>query len=448
MALTERYFAVTAAGDADGTSVANRAALFDGSGNWSSVITGFDFSANGLRCRILPGAYTCSQTLNTTTITTDPTAANPILLHGAAADGSLLTPPNPNWQSCQPAWDTAAGWTSSNWPVIATTTNIATISLAHCFIRLCCFTASGRTGGGVLGLSGGLDWVSCSNSASNASAGAVASGFVAMSNCVLTCTGSTYSSVLASINADSVSNARIVGGGSSGDCIGWKYSGTTTNTIFSRCTIIGNYGAGWAYTGTNAGVTVRFWRCTIANNTSNVADGILFPDTSSQTARSYIDSCIITGNGGYGIDPGGANTNLVVTHCRLRDNTSGNFGTFGNYPTDLNNDVSDSTDAAEYVDATNGDYRIKASATIWGKGYGVADEAEPTLPAAGDVWYGTGTYGYASGLSTPAMRASDITVTNGDAATLTAPDIVSGVVVDDVTGSASGGGGVIVVEDD
>lgn len=445
MALIERYFAVSASGSGDGSSVANAAALFDGSGNWSSVITGFDFSANGLRCRILPGAYTCAQSLAVAVTDPDPTAANPLILHGADADGDLLTPPDPNWNSCQPAFDTAAGWDSSDWPVIATTGNIATITLAHCFLRLLKFTATGRTGGGVITTSGGMDWVSVVTSSSNTSAAAATLGFGVIQNCVLACTGSTYSTVLGCAGGDCISNVRIVGGGSSGDCYGVKYAGTTAAAPFSRLTIVGNYGVGFGYTGTSIGVTVRLWRCVIAGNTGS---GVLFPDTAAQTARSYIDSCIITGNGAYGIDPGGTNTNLVVTNCRLRDNTSGNFGTFGNYPTDLDNNVTDSDDASEYVDAANGDYRIKASATIWGKGYGVADEAQPTLPAAADVWYGTGTYGYASGLSTPAMRASDITVTNGDAATLTAPDIVSGVVVDDVTGSASGGGGVIVVEDD
>jgi hypothetical protein len=71
----------------------------------------------------------------------------------------------------------------------------------------------------------------------------------------------------------------------------------------------------------------------------------------------------------------------------------------------------------------------------------------PTWPAAANVWYGTGGYGPLNTTYTPAMRASNIDVTGGAGAHLTAPDVKSGVTVDDVEGSATGGGSVIVCED-
>ncbi len=65
------------------------------------------------------------------------------------------------------------------------------------------------------------------------------------------------------------------------------------------------------------------------------------------------------------------------------------------------------------------------------------DNVAGDFPANG-TGYMAGFYMAIAG-STPAMRASDITVTNGAAATLTAPDIKLNVVVDDLTGTYGSG---------
>jgi hypothetical protein len=72
----------------------------------------------------------------------------------------------------------------------------------------------------------------------------------------------------------------------------------------------------------------------------------------------------------------------------------------------------------------------------------------PDFPDAANVWKSSGdTVNGVAGT----MTAANITVTNGDAATLTAPDIKTGVIVDPgadhIDGSAAGGGGIIVIED-
>ena len=69
--------------------------------------------------------------------------------------------------------------------------------------------------------------------------------------------------------------------------------------------------------------------------------------------------------------------NAIVANNRLRNNTT-NFSGLGNYPTNYGNMTSSGTDSDEFVNVAGGDYRIKNTSDLWGKGYGVADE-----PAAG-----------------------------------------------------------------
>src|SRR5687767_60995 len=137
MAIVTRYFSTTGAGAADGTTWADRAELFSG-GNWSTVITGFAFNASdALKCLIGPGTYTCSQALASGLFTNPPTLLNPLILHGCDGSGVQLEPEAPAWTAAQPVtWDT-------NLPVIATTTNIATLGLALTTARLLKFTGSG-----------------------------------------------------------------------------------------------------------------------------------------------------------------------------------------------------------------------------------------------------------------------------------------------------------------
>ena len=63
------------------------------------------------------------------------------------------------------------------------------------------------------------------------------------------------------------------------------------------------------------------------------------------------------------------------------------------------------------------------------------------FPDEAETWHTAGSYGPTGAEYTAAMYASDIPVTNGIGEYLSAGDIVLGVVVDDLTGTASGGGG-------
>jgi hypothetical protein len=365
MSLIERYFSTSSAGAGDGTTWADRAALFS-AGNWSTVITGFNFAgSDALRARIGPGTYTCSQQLSTALFANAPNVTNPLFMGGSDSSGNLLTPPAPTWTADQPTFD------DSTLPVIATTTNVQTLSMSStiCFPRLIKFTASGRNGAM---LNAALDWCVGINSTANSSAITLAVTQGQARNSVLSCTGSSYQSILRATSNSFFDNVRVVGvTGSSGNRDGVEWAGTSQLTIFTRICSINNGGRGFVYSGSNVGVGVPILQSVFANNGGA---GIEFPNTASQTNNQDIARCMITGNGGYGINSGGSNTNIMSSRNRLRDNTSGNYNTWSNYPK-RDDYTTDSDDASEYVDSGSGDYRIKNTATIWGSGYGVSEQA-------------------------------------------------------------------------
>lgn len=370
MAIVVRYFSTSGAGAADGTTWADRAALFS-AGNWSSVITGFAFNgSDSLEARIGPGTYTCSQSLASALFANPPTVANPLTLHGCDSSGNRLAPSNPGWQSAQPVdWD-------SGLPVIATTTNLQTFNLATLIARHIKLTASGRNGV-VAGVTALMDWCIVENSTSSSSAAGIQQGIV--QNCSVVMSGTSYDYGLQIGNSTIAKNVRVVGGGSSGNRYGITMNGTSTLPVGVMLTSILNGGAGFASISTNTAQRFNLSKCVFANNGGS---GLLLASTASQTSYCEIDACMITGNGGYGIDAqSGART--VATNNRLRDNTSGNFNGFGNYPTDLDNYVTDSDDATDYADSGTYDFRTaKENATLWGKGYGMD---EPNTAAAGGV---------------------------------------------------------------
>jgi len=352
----------------DGTTWNKRANLLP-AGNWSAVITGHDFAADSLVCLIEGGlTYTCSQTIDNTTITTDPIAACPLILHGCDSSGVALVPPDPDWTSDQPAWST------STLPIIATTTNIATIDQTFAAARLVAFTASGRTFGEVLAVGLYGDWISVVNSTSNTNTGGVSASWARLSNSVISMTGSSY--IRAYGHAGNViSNTRLIGvTGSSGNRHGIEFAGSGTNNRINGVTVYGFGGDGFNATTTNPAHFAALRNCVIINNAGT---GIKTHATASQTGVYNIENCLVANNGAYGIDAQSA-SRVVMVNVRARDNTSGNFNGFGNYPTDLYNYTTDASDADDFVDAGTGDYRIKNTAAIWGRSVGVSDQ-----PAAG-----------------------------------------------------------------
>ena len=377
MAITTLYFSTAAAGAADGTSWANRATLFNGSNNWSSVLTGFDFSSNSLLALIGPGNYTCAQELNTTAITTDPTIANPLFLHGCDSSGNMLTAPDPDWVSAQPAFS------DSTLPVIATASNIRTINCDNVFISFLKLTASARNGE-IIAACRGINWCHVINSTSNASAICISFTSPFVSNSFLQCSGSTYNYVitrsLPSAGAlGKTYNCRIAGGGSSGTCMGVQFSGNSYPTL-SNCTIYGHYGHGIGYAGSSTAALVNLDHCTIVDcGGSGLEMRMDAAQTSAYTVNNcYIANCLIGINGNSGAG------RCFVANSRLRNNTTGDIYQIGNYPTTFDNYTTDGDDT-EFVNYANGDYRIaNAASAVWGKGYGAGDE--PPASTGGGIW--------------------------------------------------------------
>lgn len=375
MAVVTRYFGVTANGDGDGSTWADRAALFSG-GAWSSVITGFDFSgSDSLLCLIGPGTHTITATLQSSSFSVAaPTAANPIILHGCDSNGAILEPANPDWVSAQPCdWD-------SGLPVLATTSNIGTIDLANlAAVRLLAFSASGRNGT-ILNTNTNLmvyDWCKFVQSTSNTSAGILSAlSYHVFENCLFSQSGDYFAQTL-NILQGSLRNCRFSGvTGQGGNRFAVLHSGSYGNTngslLVDGCSFVGFGGGGVVGSSTNLGPQISIDRsvvygCGVGMQTDNDAN---------MTGINSVLRSVVVGNGTYGINAQSAGR-VVVAASRLRDNTSGNFNGLGNYPTNLGNIVSAGTDAAEFVDAAAGDYRIKYGSSLWGLGIGAGDEPAP-----------------------------------------------------------------------
>lgn len=98
-------------------------------------------------------------------------------------------------------------------------------------------------------------------------------------------------------------------------------------------------------------------------------------DAASQTSQSYVQSCVSRVNGAYGIDCNSGR--IQMAHNRIYNNTSGAVLDNLNYAR-LGEDTQVITEANEFVDYANDDFRIKNSAATWGQGFGAGDG-----PAAG-----------------------------------------------------------------
>lgn len=360
MAIVTRYFSTSGAGDADGTSWANRAALFDGSGNWSSVITGFDFSGSDyLECYVQGGlSYTWAQAFAAAAFTTAPTITNMPVFKVCDSNGDEIASPAAGWVSAQPVFS------SSTMPILTnTTTNgyITAYAIFNCFK----FVATNRN-------SYIFNFASCNdciieNSTSGTSAAVVYMS--AMHRCVMKCSGGSYAQIASAVGTSSpLANCRLEGNASasSGNRYGILDASYQYHTV-SGCTIIGNVGGGIVSTSTVNSQSGVIENCTIVDNDGS---GIACTATASQTSRYIVGGCLIVNNGAYGIDVNASN--VMLTNSRLRNNTTANISAgavFG-----VGNNESAGTDANEFVDYDNGDYRIKASSSICGKGYGAGDE--------------------------------------------------------------------------
>lgn len=373
MGVVTRYFSTTANGSGDGTSWANRAALFNGSNQWSSVILNFDFSgSDSLVARIGPGSYTCGQTLaGATFTTTSPNGAKVLSLVACDSNGDILSPPNPTWCSAQPAWD------SSNMPLITASSNVRMVDNPSTRINMISFLVpssithtAGLCGGGI------YSWCIFENNRSaTGTLGLTSTNTPSFINCVVKMTGTSFSYAANIANANSIyQNVRIEcnKSASSGNRDAILRSGNSM-AVLERVTVYGSVTNGINHTtnGTAAQLWLRncvFYGCD--------ASGARIGSTTIQTLMANIDGCIFVNNGTYGLEA--VNERVLVLNSRFRNN-----GTADRSATNIDLlycETGAGTDADEFVNAAGGDLRIKNTSDLWGRNIGAGDEPEDPPP--------------------------------------------------------------------
>lgn len=365
------YFGANAAGAGDGTSWANRAAFVSVLGSLSTLITGHDFSSDALTCVVGPGTHTLSQNVNGAIFATPPDRANHLFLRSCDASGNLWSPPKPGWTAAEPAWDT------TGMPVVS-----MGATLAHHYISVFGLLLRSSSSSGVISATGvKASW--CVLEGTGTGSGAtVANGY--LSNCVVRCLGSSYAAAV-SMNANGhTDNVRAEGNPSatSGDRHGFVGAGGGRFSL-NRCVAVDNPGHGVALMGDNANRSLTAFRCL---SYGNGGDGYHSGSTTlTGNELNRVDGCVAVGNGGYGVvcgtPPG------LVMGGRYRNNTSGvasGLGEGGVFGAETGAGI----DADEFVDATGGDFRIKNTSALWGKGIGAGDE--PAASGGGSA----GTRGY------------------------------------------------------
>lgn len=376
MAKVVRYFSTAAAGTGDGTSWANRAALFS-SGNWSSVITGFNFSgADSLECRIGPGSYTGGQTLQQVLFANEPTRFNALYLVGAASGGDPLEPADPVWSSAQGGLDV------SGMPAI----DLGNFTLNLPNTHLSGLDLTGSNTLGVMGANGSSShsaWCRIIATGTN-TPGLAARGLLA--NCEVRCTSANYAAIVSAQANMTAHNVRMVGNpGASGGTRHGLQTSANTSLLASHCTVIDTPGYAYANTG-NAVVSAILQM--LRSTAYDCGGGFLGSATSTLTTASLhtIIGCLAVNNAAYGVSM--TQGPVLTVGGRFRDNTSGNFLGDGN-GLQINPITDAGTDADEFVDAAAGDLRIKNTSSLWGLGIGPADQPAASGGGGGTrAWWG------------------------------------------------------------
>jgi hypothetical protein len=229
------------------------------------------------------------------------------------------------------------------------------------------------------------------------------------------------------------------------------------NNIISQCAI----GLQWS---ANSGY-LNLWKNNLLNNTDDI-DGTTVTLDASNLLLGVATPCMVDpANGDFRLNYAAArsaglqlttNDGLSVAgfHQNIGVDQKGDFPTAANV---LKTATVDGVPGTYHIpgdpnvlsscvygaaDARNGTYNLPLQNHILHTGsayYGVTGslvDGTCTIPAAANVWYGSGTYGVAGTDSTPTKRASSIT-------NCSAGNIKNTVVIDDVTGTyeAVGGGG-------
>lgn len=356
MAVVVRYFATAGAGAQNGTSWANRAPLIV-SGNWNTIITGFNFAgSDSLATMIGPGNYNASATTGWPA----GNSANPHMAIAVDGSGNIWRPPA-SWNAAMPKWD------DSGMPTFDVGTSGGFGTGGGWFYGLRIFTNGNRNG--ILLVPTYANWCILEHNGSAVSAGGV--GFpTRLENCFIRLSGTQYSSGVSSPQGP-VRNTRIEGNpaATSGARVGLFLP---SNVTVDRIVVSGHIGGGITAQNTNA--RTDFITNCVAYN---CGEGIRVNNRSTNVPTVVSNSVIVGCTTGIGADLTAAP--VVMQNNRLRNNgTNISANAQGNTPWDLTNDFSAGTDAAEFVNVATSDFRIKFGSALWGRGLGAGDEPPPS----------------------------------------------------------------------
>lgn len=360
MALVTRYFDVSGAGSQDGTDYDNRAPLIV-TGAFNTIIRNFAFNgSDALECILEPGTY--SGLTTNMTFTNAPSTSKQLFFRVRN-----FTPPR--WVSSQPFWNKdkmARIQSSSNIYLGVANTNWYGISVEF----------SNRSGAIFPNAVQRLVWCLVENSTNSTSALCYgsAAGFVAYCS-GFKCSGTSYDSVVLANNSI-WENCRFEGNpnASSGNRRG--FSSTATPSNFVNCTICGNVGDSIILSAATGNISTTLINCVVHGS----GNGLVISSSNTTISTRVYNSFIISGSGnGINVLLG---SNSIYKNNRIRSSGTPIVNQI-DFPS-IFNDTSSGSDSQEFVDAPNGDFRIKRSSVYWGKYMGCGDE--PPLNSYGYLY--------------------------------------------------------------
>lgn len=365
MAIVTRYFSTTSAGAGDGTSWANRAELAT-AGNWSSIITGFDFSgSDALECYIGPGTYSITQD-PATMYANPPTLANLVYFVACDSSGVEWTPPNPQWKCAQPIWDT------TGMPILdfGSTGRLEGFFRAYGIVITVARNGAANAGGS-------FRWCHIINT--NSTTGATGlSAVETVNNCVISMTGTAFATAFVG-HCQECQNVRLEGNpaATTGTRRGMSFNTATPQGV-NQLAFIGFPNEGYY----NSGSANHQIQNVVAANCGD--HGIELDDPANE---SIISRSVFVNNGGYGVTVGTTATHLIDGNL-IRGNTLGGISKPDNCRD--GNNYSAGSDAVDFVDAANGDYRIARTSAYWGLNIGAGDEPLDADEIAEYLWTNAG----------------------------------------------------------
>lgn len=338
MPITEKYVTPSGAGTNDGLSEANAF-------SWAQFVTDFNLqSAGGVRYNIKQGTYSG---LSTAVLTGDGTATNPLIIRGykttigdatvgRLSTGLLDTSNMPHLQFASTAFINGAG---------ATFTILESVRVS----------ASNANRSVSLGASSVFFNCKIDMTAGNSGVAIEGSEPTSVLQCDLSnasTTGAPICGVVGPIIGNFITGATTAGAGIS-------YGGGVYP-------IIGNVIVGC---GIGIDKTLASGRVYVCNNTISGCGGDGIRIVTTTTNVFSIIGNHVTGCGGFGINLNTPAAPFVLSHNRLRNNTSGNVNGGGDWATAQTwlHVTTAGSNAADFTNSGSSDYSLKTTAPGFGK---------------------------------------------------------------------------------